>query len=67
MDAFLAEHVDKRVVVVEMAAGAAVPTIRAKSECFGTEMKHATVIRINPRDPDIIAPNISLPAERWKG
>mgnify|MGYP001210700316 CR=1 FL=1 len=60
MDAFLAENAEPRVVVIEMGAGEAIPTIRAKSERFGNELKHATVIRINPREPKIHEPGISI-------
>lgn len=67
MDAFLAENAERRVVVIEMGAGAAIPTICAKSERFGNELKHATVIRINPREPKIHEPGISIACRALEG
>lgn len=67
MDAFLAENAERRVVVIEMGAGAAIPTIRAKSERFGNELRHATVIRINPREPKIHEPGISIAGRALEG
>lgn len=49
----------KRVVVIEMGAGKAIPTIRYTSERLG-EKPDTTVIRINPREAEIYAPHISL-------
>jgi NAD-dependent SIR2 family protein deacetylase len=49
----------KRIVVIEMGAGRAIPTIRYTSEELG-EAPNTTVIRINPRESEIDAPHISL-------
>lgn len=49
----------KPVIVIELGAGRAVPTIRHTSEQLGRE-KDCTVIRINPREPQIEAPHISI-------
>jgi NAD-dependent SIR2 family protein deacetylase len=59
-DRFIEEHAGKRIAVIEMGAGSAIPTIRATSERIGWNLEHATVIRINPREPDIKAPHISM-------
>jgi len=46
-------------VVVELGAGTAIPTIRSLSERLGSR-SNATVIRINPREPQIPSPHLSL-------
>ena len=56
---FLAGQSGKRLVVVEMGAGTAVPTVRATCERLGALAK-ARVIRINPREPQIGPPHLSL-------
>jgi NAD-dependent SIR2 family protein deacetylase len=58
-EAFLETHRDQPIAVVEIGAGTMVPTIRFLSERLGrrTGIK---VIRINPREPHIDAPHISL-------
>jgi NAD-dependent SIR2 family protein deacetylase len=66
-DNFLLNNSDRRVAVIEMGAGSAIPTIRATSERIGWNLKKASVIRINPREPDIKAPHISIPCEALKG
>lgn len=58
---YMAEHRLHRMVVIEMGAGSAVPTIRATSERIGWNCPEATVIRINPREPEIKSPHISIP------
>ena len=64
---FLATHADRRIAVIEMGAGSAIPTIRATSERIGWNFEHATVIRINPREPEINAPHISMPCGALEG
>jgi NAD-dependent SIR2 family protein deacetylase len=64
---FLAAHAGRRIAVIEMGAGCAIPTIRATSERIGWNMEYATVIRINPREPEIKAPHISLPCGALEG
>ena len=49
-----------RVVVVECGAGKAIPTVRNACEEI-TRHHDATLIRINPRDPEVPAGQISLP------
>lgn len=57
---FVSQNKGRRVAVIEMGAGSAIPTIRATSERIGWSLEHATVIRINPREPEIKAPHISV-------
>jgi len=64
---FLLRHAERRIVVIELGAGTAIPTIRATSERIGWNYPHATVIRINPREPDIKTPHISLPCGALEG
>lgn len=59
-DGFLQEHYSGPLVVVEMGAGTAIPSIRFLSERIGRRDK-VTVIRINPREPQIQAPHLSIP------
>lgn len=56
---FLRKNVGRRIAVIEMGAGTAIPTIRNLSERIGRK-KNVTVIRINPRDPLIRSPHISI-------
>jgi NAD-dependent SIR2 family protein deacetylase len=60
-EAFLEEHGEEGLVVVELGAGTAVATIRYLSERLGRR-PGATVIRVNPREADIRAPHLSIPA-----
>jgi NAD-dependent SIR2 family protein deacetylase len=50
----------RRVVVVEMGAGGAIPTVRRISERLAA--KGATLVRINPREPQGPPPTISIPS-----
>lgn len=56
---FLRTNRQKPMVVIEIGAGTAIPTIRNLSERLGKSY-NATVIRINPREPFIPGPHISL-------
>jgi NAD-dependent SIR2 family protein deacetylase len=47
-------------VVVEMGAGTAIPSIRWASENLGRR-DGALVVRVNPREPAIAAPHLALP------
>lgn len=49
-----------RLVIIEMGAGSAVPTVRMTSERLASRT-HATLIRINPREPQVPPGHISLP------
>ncbi len=65
-DSFLAQHQHESIVVVEMGAGTAIPTIRYMSERIG-QRHDATVIRINPREAHISGGHISLPCGTVEG
>ncbi len=58
-DQFLKLHANRRIAVIEMGAGEAIPTIRVISERIG-QKKGANVIRINPREPEITSLHVSL-------
>ena len=58
-DLFQEQVRNKQVAVVEMGAGSMVPTIRYLSERLGSQAG-TTVIRINPREPQIGRPHLSL-------
>lgn len=64
---FMEQHQDKRIAVIELGAGCAIPTIRATSERIGWQYQHASVIRINPREPEIKPPHISLACGALEG
>jgi NAD-dependent SIR2 family protein deacetylase len=57
---FLEEVAGRRRVVVELGAGTAIPTIRWTSEQLGRG--GARVVRVNPREPEIPAPHLSIAA-----
>ena len=59
-DAFLQEVRERPLVVIELGAGTAVPTIRATSERLGRG--GAFVVRVNPREPEIRPPHLSIAA-----
>jgi hypothetical protein len=65
-DEFVTDNRGKSLVVVEMGAGTAIPTIRATSERLGRGCD-ATVIRINPREAQILQPHLSLPMGALQG
>ncbi len=65
--AFLAQHADGRIAVIELGAGSAIPTIRATSERIGWRYPGATVIRINTREPEIASPHIGLACGALEG
>ena len=65
-DGFLAQHQHQPIVVVEMGAGTAIPTIRHMSERIGQRFG-ATVVRINPREAQIAGGHISLPCGAVEG
>ncbi|MCD6527937.1 MAG: NAD-dependent deacetylase [Desulfuromonas sp.] len=57
---FLIRNNGKKLVIIELGAGTAVPTIRHLTQTLGRK-NGACAIRINPREPQISAPHISLP------
>ncbi|MBN2645674.1 MAG: NAD-dependent deacetylase [Desulfuromonadaceae bacterium] len=58
-DQFLIRNNGRRLVIIEMGAGTAVPTIRHLTETLARKT-NACAIRINPREAEISRPNISL-------
>jgi NAD-dependent SIR2 family protein deacetylase len=65
-DLFVAQHQDQSLVIIEMGAGTAIPTIRYTSERLG-DRSGATLVRINPREPQVPRPHISLPCGALEG
>ena len=65
-DSFLNQHRNHPLVVIEMGAGSAIPTIRHMSENIG-RWPNSTVIRINPREAHISEGHISLPCGALEG
>jgi NAD-dependent SIR2 family protein deacetylase len=65
-DLFLDQHRNQRITVIELGAGTAIPTIRYLSERLGNH-KHSTVVRINPREPQIGPPHLSIAAGALEG
>lgn len=65
-DEFLTDNGGEPMVVVEMGAGTAIPTIRSLSEQLGHRYG-ATVIRINPREAQIGAPHLSVSMQALAG
>lgn len=66
LESFLESHGNAPIVVVEIGAGTMIPTIRFLSERLGRR-NGACVIRINPREPHIDPPHISLPYTGLEG
>jgi hypothetical protein len=58
-DDFLKHNNNHQMVVIEMGAGSAIPTIRHLSEQLG-QSQQVRIIRINPREPQIKAPHFSF-------
>ena len=52
-DAWLAERRESRIVILEIGAGKAVPTVRMFSEEVCRQSPEATLIRFNPREPEV--------------
>jgi NAD-dependent SIR2 family protein deacetylase len=65
-DLFVDQHRDQRLVILEMGAGTAIPTIRYTSERLG-DRPGATIVRINPREPQVPRPHLSLPCGALAG
>ena len=58
-DEFLTDHRGEKLVVIEMGAGTAIPTIRYMGERMAVTGR-ATLIRINPREAQVPAGQISI-------
>ena len=63
---FLTRHEEERLVIIECGAGTAIPTIRYLGEQLG-ERRGARLIRINPREPQVPTPHLSLPCSALVG
>ncbi len=59
-DQFLEQHRNASLVVIEIGAGTAIPTIRNLSERLGQRLG-TSVLRINPREPQIRGDHFSFP------
>jgi NAD-dependent SIR2 family protein deacetylase len=59
-DRFLQAQQGGQLVVIEIGAGSAIPTIRHLSEQLG-RLQQSRVLRINPREPQISAPHLAFP------
>jgi NAD-dependent SIR2 family protein deacetylase len=60
-DSFLDEIAGRRLLVVELGAGTGIPTIRMTSERLG-QRADSRVVRVNPREPEIRPPHLSIAA-----
>jgi NAD-dependent SIR2 family protein deacetylase len=60
-EAWLAERGEEPLVILELGAGTAVPTIRWHSERLGAR-PGSTLVRVNPREPDVRPPHLSIPS-----
>jgi NAD-dependent SIR2 family protein deacetylase len=65
-DAFLEEQPPEPLVVVELGAGTAVPTIRMLSERLGRR-DGSLLVRVNLREADVRPPHLSIPAGALEG
>lgn len=65
-DLFVEQHRDHSLMIIEMGAGTAIPTIRYTSERLG-DHPGATLVRINPREPQAPRPHLSLPCGALEG
>ena len=63
---FLNGHRQDFLVVIEMGAGTAISTIRNLSERLGSS-RRALVVRINPRQPEISKPHLSIACGALEG
>ncbi len=65
-DEFMTDHAGKRLVVIELGAGTAIPTIRYMGERMAVSDR-ATLIRINPREAQSPPGQISISAGAMEG
>jgi NAD-dependent SIR2 family protein deacetylase len=49
-----------KLVILEFGAGTAVPTVRLQSERIAASLSNATLIRVNPREPEIAGAGVSI-------
>ena len=56
------KNADKKIVIIEIGAGSAIPTIRNFGDYYSQENENVTLIRINPREAEVKnTKDISLP------
>jgi len=65
-DLFTDQHRSHPLAIVELGAGTAIPTIRYASERLGARAG-ATMVRINPREPQVPRQHLSLPCGALEG
>lgn len=65
-DEFLTDHRQDKLAVIEMGAGTAIPTIRYTGERLA-QYQQATLIRINPREAQVPAGQISIATGALEG
>lgn len=65
-DHFMLKNSERKIAVIELGAGISIATIRNLSERIGKYEK-ATVIRINPREPEIRHPHLPILAGALEG
>ncbi len=58
--------ISSRVAIVEIGAGATIPTVRYTSE-YVAKLTRGTLIRINPREPEVPAGHLSVPLNAAEG
>jgi len=66
LDAFLDEHGERGLAVLEIGAGTAVATIRHLTERLG-RLPGAGVVRLNPREAQIRPPHLGIPVGGLEG
>ncbi len=66
-DLFMRRNSGRRIAVIELGAGTSIPTVRRLSERIGWGVENAHVIRINPREPEIMEPHVSIQAGALEG
>jgi NAD-dependent SIR2 family protein deacetylase len=65
-EAFLDDLGDAPLVVIELGAGTAIPSIRYRTETLGSR-PGALAVRINPREPEIDRPHLSMACGALEG
>jgi len=59
-------NLDSRLVIIEIGAGSAIPTVRYTSERMAA-LTRGTLIRVNPREPEVPAGHLSVPLNAAEG
>jgi len=65
-ESWLGEVIDAKTVIIELGAGSAVPTVRITSE-HAAQRLGATLVRINPREPQVPHRQIGIPLGALEG